>query len=123
MNVPHLYYAPLVDFFDLCYSIFSLLKSESFVLKYESLSFDSNSIIVETLGSDLQSANNEERHGLGASKQRYQVQENQQTYDDVVNNHHSMARESFDDWRNKQNQDVLLDDGKFSKRSKVGNNG
>ncbi|THU44822.1 hypothetical protein C4D60_Mb02t11400 [Musa balbisiana] len=72
---------------------------------------------------DLQSANNEERHGLGASKQRYQVQENQQTYDDVVNNHHSMARESFDDWRNKQNQDVLLDDGKFSKRSKVGNNG
>ncbi|CAL9079738.1 unnamed protein product [Musa textilis] len=71
---------------------------------------------------DLQSANNEERHGLPASKQRYQVQENQQNYDDVVNNHHSMARESFDDWRNKQNQDGLLDDGKFSKRSKAGSN-
>ncbi|RWV96479.1 hypothetical protein GW17_00040804 [Ensete ventricosum] len=72
---------------------------------------------------DLQSANNEERHGRPASKQRYQVQENQQTYDDVVNNHHSIARESFDDWRNKQNQDGLLGDGKFSKRSKAGSNG
>ncbi|KAJ8465388.1 hypothetical protein OPV22_027940 [Ensete ventricosum] len=79
--------------------------------------------LVETLGSDLQSANNEERHGRPASKQRYQVQENQQTYDDVVNNHHSIARESFDDWRNKQNQDGLLGDGKFSKRSKAGSNG
>ncbi|CAL9137550.1 unnamed protein product [Musa acuminata var. zebrina] len=72
---------------------------------------------------DLQSTNNEERRGLRASKQRYQVQENRQNYDDVVNNHHSMARESFDDWRNKQNQDCLLDDGKFSKRRKVGSNG